>query len=211
VFIHYSGHGTRREVIDPVDGSRMHREALVPSDARAAGDEERLIFDWELSHLIGKIAERTPAVTVVLDCCCAAGAVRDVPEPGVSARFVEFAEPLVLPPDVPRPPATRARGMMGELAVSTREFMVVAACLDNELARESSGGDAPPGAQRRHGLLTRALLEELNAVPDRDLPDLRWGRIWRAVTAEIERMNAFQHPWLSSNPARRVFGGPEER
>ena len=62
--------------------------------------------------------------------------------------------------------------------------MVVAACLDDELARESlgRGGSSGSGAgpatgpqPRTHGELTRALLEQLKSIrDDAELSDLRW-------------------------------------
>ena len=214
VFIYHSGHGTRGEVINPEDQNRYYREALLATDSNVT-DGERLLFDWELNRLFGKIAEKTSAVTVVLDCCFSAGATRDVPEEGVRARFVESSKPFVLPTGIDPPPATGERGAVGRLGAGAGDFMVVAACLDDERARESDGrgGEvAAPGAQQKtHGLLTRALLEQLNALDDARLSELRWGQIWRTVVAQVEAMNAYQHPWLSSNPVRRVFGGPSEQ
>lgn len=213
VFIYHSGHGTRSEVIDPRDNSRYYREALLATDSNMA-DGERLLFDWELNRLLGRIAARTPAVTVVLDCCFSAGATREVPEKGVRPRFVESPRPFALPPEVAPPPATGERGAARRLGVGAGDFMVVAACLDDERARESdgSGGEPPaPGRQQKtHGLLTRALVDQLSALEDTTLSELRWGQIWRTVVAKVEAMNANQHPWLSSSPVRRVFGGPPE-
>ncbi|XXT25267.1 caspase family protein [Sorangium sp. So ce429] len=214
VFIYHSGHGTRGEVIDPRDNSRYHREALLATDSNLTAGE-RLLFDWELNRLLGKIAERSSAVTLVLDTCFSAGATRGDPEAGVRPRFVESPSPFVLPPDVAAPPATGERGAARRLGLGAGDFMVVAACLDDERARESdhSGGEAPaPGPQQKtHGLLTRALVDQLNALEVTTLSELRWGQIWRTVVARVEAMNAYQHPWLSSNPVRRVFGGPLEQ
>ncbi len=74
VFIYYSGHGTQCIVADS-SGRRFSREALLPKD-KVRGIERRFLFDWELNALIARIAARTPAVTVVLDCCSSAGATR---------------------------------------------------------------------------------------------------------------------------------------
>jgi hypothetical protein len=85
---------------------------------------------------------------------------------------------------------------------------VVAACLADETARESTeeGGQS-------HGELTRALIRELDGLKDlgkEELADLRWGRIWRAVLAGVAERNGAQHPWMWGGFARRVFGGPPE-
>ena len=74
VFIYYSGHGTQCIVSDG-GRRRFAREALLPKDKKR-GLEYRLLFDWELNTLIARIAARTSAVTVVLDCCNSGGATR---------------------------------------------------------------------------------------------------------------------------------------
>jgi hypothetical protein len=83
---------------------------------------------------------------------------------------------------------------------------LVAACQDDERARESrqDGGLA-------YGELTRALLRQFTAFQPVELSDLRWGRIWRAVAADVNRANPRQNPWISGGFGRRVFGfGPDE-
>src|SRR5262245_27651004 len=69
VFAYYAGHGAQLTVAAR-DGGQFRREALVPVDGE-------YIFDWELSEALRALVERTPAVSVVLDCCSAAGATRD--------------------------------------------------------------------------------------------------------------------------------------
>ena len=75
VFIYYSGHGSRVEVMAP-DGRRFHREALVPADYDAEPSGRRMLFDHELNDRLRAITARTPSFTVVLDCCHAAGVTR---------------------------------------------------------------------------------------------------------------------------------------
>jgi hypothetical protein len=79
--------------------------------------------------------------------------------------------------------------------------LVVAACRDDERARESPSQDGPA-----HGELTRALVRQFKALSPAELTDLRWGRIWRAVEADVRTANPRQSPWLSGNFGRRVFG-----
>ena len=49
-------------------------------------------------------------------------------------------------------------------------------------------------------------MRQFNALSTAELTDLRWGRIWRAVEAEVRTANPRQSPWLSGNFGRRVFG-----
>ncbi len=208
VLIYYSGHGTQRKVVTP-DGHFL-REALVPSDDRVVDAErrerEQYIFDWELNALLAKIAERTPAVTVILDACNSAGATREVPDARARDRFVKSPDdPYELPAEVAPPPApTKSeRGVALGFGGGAR-CMVVAACLDNERARESD--DADDGTA--HGELTRALLAQLAALAEAELHGLAWARIWRPLFAAVSAANPLQHPWLSDGPMRLVFGGP---
>lgn len=203
VFIHYSGHGTQCLVAHG-NGRRFSREALLPKDKKR-GAEYRLLFDWELNALIARIAARTPAVTVVLDCCSSAGATRSIEaEAAAKDRFWPILDvyPLAAGEVSPEEPI---RGVaMGLGAVQGCQF--VAACRDDQRARESTGDET-----RVNGELTRALVKRLMAVPVSELTDLRWGRIWRAVEAEVREANPRQSPWLSGSFGRRVFGfGPDE-
>jgi hypothetical protein len=221
VFIYYSGHGTHRFVRSPGDGVRSWREALVPTDNRFIDDQgdekEQLLFDFELNRLLAEISKRTRAVTMVVDSCCSAGVTREAQKADSKVRYLPPKSPdgvFVLPADIPPPEPANSRGVAVGVAGDT-PCMVVAACLDDETARESLGPPAPsaPGAlARTHGELTRAILEQLAspALKDAKLSELRWGQIWRGVVDSVERRNRSQHPWHSSNPARLVFGGAPE-
>jgi hypothetical protein len=214
VFIYYSGHGAQRFASSGKDGVRTWREALVPTDNITKDEKERFLFDWELAALLARICKRTPAVTVVLDCCNSAGATRALPHTGTKKTTQLRKNPVArfLPPPVPakkiEPPRdvaplddTSARGFLAGAA----HAMVIAACLDTEIACESGE------TSERHGELTRAFLEHLESLPPAtQLSELRWGQIWPSLVAYVEGLNQNQHPWLSSCPARRVFGGPPE-
>ena len=208
VFIYYSGHGTQVPV--KVEGSNdapAVREAIVPTDRVNLGGRNRLLFDWEVNALLARIAARTNSVSVVLDCCCSAGATRgDLDSSGSRARFLPLAETYLLRSDEEPPSPTSLRGLADSIPASVSLCQVVAACRDDEKARESEGENG-----FAQGELTRAILDQLKELPnDVALQDLRWGRIWRAVVAQVAERNPAQHPWLSGGFARRVFGGPPE-
>ena len=208
VFIYYSGHGTQIRVTAP-DGSSVVREALLPFD-HVVYDERRYLFDWELNNLLGRIAQRTQSITCILDCCCSAGATRSMidadPARGSLARFWPSREPYVSSAAELREARLGPRGVARGLASGVETCQVIAACLDDERARESTREGT-----LAHGELTRAFSEQLASVSDDELADLRWGRIWRAILARLEVLNPAQHPWISGSFARLVFGGPPER
>ena len=198
VLIYYSGHGTQCIVADS-SGRRFSREALLPKD-KVRGIERRFLFDWELNALIARIAARTQAVTVVLDCCSSAGVTRgDLDAPDAQDRFFATTDEYQLGP-CEAGPGDGVRGV-SVAAGRVSRCQVVAACRDDERARESTGdGD------RAHGELTRTLVKQLAAVPPADLSELRWGRVWRTVEAEVRALSPRQNPWLCGSFGRRVFG-----
>jgi caspase domain-containing protein len=203
VFIYYSGHGARL-VID-ANGTRFAREALVPQD-RVVLQRRQYLFDWQLNDLLARIVERTSSVTLVLDCCCAAGVARDAADlPGSKARFLEDREPYLLPADRTAPGRDRPRGLAEGIAGVVDDIQIAAACFADQRARESPGASGVA-----NGELTRALLKHLRAQPRETLSELRWGKIWRNVVAEVEETRSAQTPWLSGGFARKVLGSPPE-
>jgi Caspase domain len=203
VFIYYSGHGTQCIVSDG-GHRRFAREALLPKDKKR-GTEYRLLFDWELNTMIARIAERTPAVTVVLDCCNSGGATR-----GLDAVETKCRDRFWPTPEIPLAagagsPAGSVRGIASALG-SLQRCQIIAACRDDQRARESDGE-----AGVSNGELTRALVTCLSTVPAAEVQNLRWGRIWRGVEAAVGEANPRQSPWLSGSFGRRVFGfGPDD-
>jgi hypothetical protein len=202
VFVYYAGHGT--QCLVESDRRRFSREALLPKDKKR-GAEYRLLFDWELNALVARIASRTPWVTVVLDCCNSAGATRGLGDvSGGQDRFWPTSEVYRLALGE-APPTDPIRGVSAGLG-GLRHCQVVAACRDDQRARESASDGG-----LSNGELTRALVARLRAVSVAGLAELRWGRIWRDVEAAVRATNPRQSPWLSGSFGRRVFGfGPDE-
>jgi hypothetical protein len=92
VIVYFAGHGTRVPVITAT-GRRTHRNALVPVDGFHHPGEPRLLFEPELDALLAAIAARTRNVTVILDSCYSAGALRTgVEQPGERARFLPIPD-----------------------------------------------------------------------------------------------------------------------
>lgn len=204
VLIYYSGHGTQVKTKMP-SGEVFTREALMPTDFIVRLKGRRYVYDWEFNDVLARIARRTSSVAVVLDACFGGGATRDAFDPpDGKARFWPTEEEVELPADVSPPPRGSLRGMADAIPGTVSSCVVAAACLDDERAREG----VRPGGQM-HGELTRALLRQFAAIPDdRELAELRWGRIWRSVVADVATVSPAQHPWHSGGFARQVFAGP---
>ncbi|HVK69922.1 MAG TPA: caspase family protein, partial [Polyangium sp.] len=155
VFIHYSGHGTQTLP----RGTRTTREALVPVDALAGGE---LLFDHEINAWLRRIAARTEDLTVVLDCCCSAGATRSLGRAEDSAvRFCSVDGPDMLSPVALRGGGELDAGLLSSFDPSDPGFLVVASAQSSEAAHE--GRDA---RGHRHGAFTGALLDLLAREPD---------------------------------------------
>ncbi|MDI1479273.1 caspase family protein [Polyangium sp. y55x31] len=200
VFIHYSGHGT--QVLPR--GTRTAREALVPVDALAGGE---LLFDHWLNDVLRRIAARTDDLTVILDCCCSAGATRSALRSRESAvRFCSIEEPPMLPSVATRSGGEADAGLFSSLDPSDPGFLVVASAQSGEAACEgkSAGGV-------RHGAFTAGLLDLMAAEPDERLRALRWVDLWQELRARITAAFPGQHPCLLGRSERRLFGGPFRR
>ncbi|WP_437970903.1 caspase family protein [Sorangium sp. So ce260] len=201
VLIYYAGHGTQ---VLPRN-ARTVREALVPVDVHAGG---ALLYDCELNALLHRISRRTSDVTVVLDCCCSAGATRSaLAATEGSVRFYRLDESPPPPaPDLsargaPEPPA----GLVPPLDPGDPGHVVIAACQSDQVANEACDERG-----RRHGAFTAALLDLLAACPDGDLGALRWADLWHALRQRISARFPAQSPWLVGRAERRVFGGAFE-
>jgi hypothetical protein len=200
VFIHYSGHGT--QVSPP--GARMTREALVPVDALAGGE---LLFDHEINDVLRRIAARTEDLTVVLDCCCSAGATRSAMRPQDSAvRFCAIENAHDITPVARRSGGELGAGLVSSFDPSDPGFLIAASAQSSESASE--GRDA---RGIRHGAFTAALLDLLAGEPDERLHALRWADVWQALRARVTSVFPGQHPCLLGRSERRLFGGPFRR
>ena len=203
VFIYYSGHGKQVPVTGR-EGQLFQRETLVPVDFQRTSDpndsDRTWLFDFEVNEALRRIAARTRQITIVLDCCHAAGSFREGDDPDSAMRSLDQLE---LDP-VPDPLGAR-RGDDDDAAWLGRGIetcQVVSACLAHECARESRHDG------KRHGLLTRAFVAALDAIPLAERASLAWSRIWNAMRADVARNNAFQTPRMEGNAQRKVFAGP---
>lgn len=218
VFVYYSGHGTRLEVNDAAQagfrgaGTRF-REALVPVDGSLEGPA--VLFDFELNALLANITTRTRSVTMILDCCHSSGATRSLDDTATSTRFIDLAGDTggaaavtITEERAQLLAAAVAGNATPKVGADLDACHVVAACLNDELAKEGPR-DVAEG-QTRSGLLTRSLLEALADIPDAELTTAPWARFWNRVRAQIETDPELpvQHSWMSGGLARAWLAGP---
>lgn len=201
VFIYFSGHGGR----GPVEaGAHTYtRESLVPCDVDAGDPSSpaRVLLDHEFNQLLTQIARRTTSISVVLDCCHAAGATRgESTARALDLKNVLPGRPSPRLPDASSP--TTAPGFAGAAAATVDACQVVAACMNHEVAFEDDEGGV------HHGAFTRAFVAALRALDPRTLLTAPWGRIWSGIRAELEKRRRPQHVWISGGLARTIFGGP---
>lgn len=202
VLIYYSGHGAR--VIGKPGVSTFCREALLPADY-AAFNPPAVLFDFEINRLLGEIVKQTHSVAVILDSCHGAGAARaavveeKLVTPDSATRTLP--EPVVVE-DLERRAAVAANGRAAASGLANDACQFVSACLAYQFAKEA----AQDGV--RHGLLTRAFLSALEALPDVDLRTTTWAQIWQEIHAEVTRENPLQTPSYEGYLGRAVFAGP---
>ncbi|KAL8365119.1 hypothetical protein RB595_004098 [Gaeumannomyces hyphopodioides] len=230
VYIHYSGHGGQATTVFPGlqhkgDGGIDH--ALLPADLACEG---RYLRDVELGALLQDIAAVGTVLTVVLDCCHSGGAIRgkdDDDDDITNVRGVEVVYRSVQEVDRVLAPASEASvarwvrapvyqsnttdkklaPALGAIQVSrwmgsSDGFVVLAACLETQKAKETMG----VGSRFFHGQLTYWLLDTLRLAD----PGLSSADIYGRVSAKIRNAVTDQTPYLFDN-SDRFFFGPKHR
>ena len=208
VFIYYSGHG-KQVPVTASNGYTFQREALVPVDFLRKNGQYEWLYDFEINEALRKITDRTRQVTLILDCCHAAGSFREGDPPSSATRSLDQIELAPVPdPGAARGPATGEAATRGGeddaawLGRGIAAIHVVSACLEHESARETTQDNL------RHGLLTRAFTTALGGITVPERSTLPWGRIWSAMRADVVRGNPYQTPRMEGNARRLVFSGP---
>lgn len=189
VVVHYSGHAARL----PRPSGRRREDAqfvrfLVTADVEASTRSRfRGVLAEEVDAAVRRLADVTPNVTVVLDCCHAGGLVRRPGGRTLVPRSVQF-DPRDLPVDdaMVKAEVARASGR------SNRSVVRVSACQSEDLAYEIVDDDGDIG-----GLLTSALVAVL-----RTSPRTPWIGLLPRIRASVGRVMP-QRPDVEG-PVRRV-------
>lgn len=214
VLIHFSGHGARLPTAVPrIKGVTGLDECLVPSDAGA--EEGRFLRDVELHALLRELASRGLLVTLIVDACHSGGVHRlghsthvrglgDLPfaPPASSplgswdALAGSWPRPRPRPPDEPERPGWRRLEPDPGLLPMPERCVLLAACLPNELARESPSGGSYGGVLTRHLLRT---LEEAGGPRT-------YREAHRRLRERIAARDPGQTPVLAGDGDRVVLG-----
>jgi hypothetical protein len=192
--VYYSGHGGR---IPGPDGRAI--QFIVPDDyADSTDDDFRGITDPELSVLLARLTERTPNVTVVLDCCHAAHMSR---QSGPRVRALLRSAPGKWQPTY-EGVERHVHGLVaGGLPIDRRPLIGsdravrVVACAPTESAYEDANSD---GVQM--GLLTDALTR---ALREADGIRVNWSTLMETVRRQVQAIAFTQRP-EAEGPSSRV-------
>jgi hypothetical protein len=209
VYIHYSGHGGRAQTVYPAlkQGlSDQYDEGLVPMDI---GDTQEgcYIRDVEMTTLLKRMTDKGLIVTVTLDSCHSGGStrgdaeIRSSTEPDMLERSPQS---LVAPKeelehnwlDLMRNRGTGLAGMP-----QARDYVLLAACRDNEYAYEY----APNGGTERHGALTYWMIDTLTSIALSGQP-LTYKLLHDRINAQIQSKFPQQMPMILGEGDRLVFG-----
>jgi len=213
ILIHYSGHGGRTWTTLPeLKGPGGVDECLVPHDIGEAG--ARYLRDTEIDHLLRGLVDRGLFVSLILDCCHAAGALRgEDMVPGTAVRGVEVIDSTERPQTSLlgpwqsllagwRKPREPPRGLRqaDSWQTTSRGYVVLAACRPQEQAFE-----AVFEAGRPEGALTHSLLAALASAAG----PMTWRQVYQSLLGEIRSRFCQQTPVLEGEGERRVFGWDE--
>lgn len=195
IYVHFSGHGARSTTIFEGVKDTAFDEALVPSDFSRGG---HFLRDLELGILLQEMDDAGLIVTVVLDCCHSGGAVRGDNSVLGEARGIS----QVYQTDQSERNYQPKFDLMQKISrnISPWQFtphgvLVLAACQENEVARETIEGN------RKHGLLTFELVKILNASP----LDLSLQAIYGKVRFNVQNRNRDQQPHFVGRQYRSLF------
>lgn len=209
LYVHFSGHGGRTTTLFPdLKGANGFDEALVPPDIGKPGDPDaRYLRDVEIHGLLQPFVDNGVHVTIVLDCCHAGGATRNIG--GARKRgigVVDDSLPLsnsavgTIAALMARWPkaARTTRNIHSDVAwlFEPKGYTFVAACRASESAFEY-----PFDGQESNGALTYWLLDTVTQMG----PDTTWHTAIDRVAAKIHGQFRMQTPTLQGDGARFVF------
>ncbi|MER9947173.1 caspase family protein [Mesorhizobium sp. M0047] len=208
VLFGYSGHGSQQQSPEQfwnIEPDHLD-ETLVLHDSRSEGSWD--LADKELSKLITEVSKRGAHVVVLLDCCHSGSGTR---APGVSVTAVRRA-----PTDLRQRSLESFIFTLDELSEvgSTRDLrtspsgwegtgrhVLLAACRDDEEAKEYQGGDTTRGAFSY--FLGETLRTVGGAITYRDL----FARAAALVQGQVQRQSPQLEATVSEDLLRPFLGG----
>lgn len=218
VVVAYSGHGSQRPESHSATAPMLWaaavgkeadglQETIVPYDSGRGNHPSRDITDSELHALLARLTTRTANVTVILDCCHAAGALRDAFGNRVRGLPADRRPMPPLPeadnsrsvgPSAESPPAPGAAPQRKKLP-----YALLAACRSDEKAYELSltGGATATTYGAFSYFLQRELLRCAAGTAVRE--------ILARASAEVNRQRSQQHPQGEGRLDVEIFGVQE--
>lgn len=175
---YYAGHGSQGKAPEEYWGMEPDRlnETIVCWDSRTGGSWD--LADKELGYLIDKVGQRDPHMVLIMDCCHSGSGTRDID--AVVRRLDEIDKrdrPLSSLIFAQEQSEIATRGYQENSAgwqMPSKNYILLAACRSDELAKEYNGDGEPRGAfsyfllknlQKTNGNLTyRELFESTNAL-----------------------------------------------
>jgi hypothetical protein len=204
VHIHFSGHGSRRRASGSEESSGRD-STLMPSDSGRAPHPNLDIVDDEIGDWLARLAQRTRAISLLIDCCHSGTITRD-----------PFGSRIRAAPDDLRSlaemgladaPGSARRGSGDNPALSwaalSDAWVVMSGCRDTEYAHEFS---ERRGAEViRHGALTHFFIGALLAAP----ATASFRDIFEIVQGQVSARFPSQHPQIEGARDRLLFGADE--
>ena len=191
----YAGHGSEEpappEVAHLEPTGRIQTLVLSDCGRRIDGKLRRGLADKELSVLIAEVAAKGAHVALVLDCCHAGGATRDVevnvrgwtPDPDTTAADLRE---LVTELTQPRPIAEFLPGTTDHWSAPAAPHVALSACRSFEKAKELHAGGTLQGA------FSAGLIGALTALG----PSSTYRSVLATARAHVERLVDEQRPEL---------------
>jgi hypothetical protein len=206
---YYSGHGSQAPVPRELrhleaDG---HCETLVCWDSRMPGQYD--LLDKEVGKLLSEVGAKKPHIAVVLDCCHSGTATRGFTDLPIRRAPADTRERppgslLVGAGDFqPETPTARTRAIEGSgwLLTDAARHVLLAACRDNQEAKEYNGDGERRGAFSY--FLTQALAQSNTSPTYRDL----YKRAGALVRANVEEQSPQIETTVTEDIDQPFLGG----
>lgn len=207
VYIHYSGHGGRAKTIFPdIKDKDGIDEGLVPTDIGTSSGQ--YLRDLELAQLLQELVDKQLTITAVLDCCHSGGATRGDAEirgmDVVDDKPLQPGQELVAPLETLTTTwqsltASLARGLKAGGLPESEDYVVLAACRQNEFAYEYAFNRE---TKERNGALTYWLLDTLRQQNSGQT----YKDLYDRINAKIHSQFPQQTPMLMGEGNRQLFG-----
>lgn len=200
VYVHYSGHGTRKPPSGEFSDQDAGDLALVLVNEKQ--DKMQYLWGFELATCLQRMVDNGLVVTLVLDCCFA-GSVYRREDPGL--RFIAYDADIAA-----QYPSTGVNAITGYTGrrdasmspnwlVDPDRYTILTACGPREVAIE------PNFDGIKHGALSYFLIKVLKEVGLR----MRHQDIYNHICAKVRVSKLPQNPVLYGN-RRHPFFGPAE-